>query len=555
MKITKHFVTVGQRRVHYLRAGQGPAVAMLHASPCSSKVMRPLMEIFAQKFTCFALDTPGFGLSDPLPNDSPSVEDFADALADTLGVLGIEQVATYGRHTGASIAVEFAARHPGLCCMALADGFAVFAKAYSPKELELYLEPIVPQWDASHILRLWFRYRDQHVFWPWNKQFDANRSDTDVPDLDFLHRGVVELLQAGDGYRVGYAAPFRHRALGVVPDLKVPVCFGNRPGDSMYLTRHLYPPSVWMSDVPRDFEAASLHEMDLLARHPARSAVPEPVPCQPLPQRLQEAYVDFEGAQLAVRSSGAWGSATPVVLLHHAPGSSRLYEAAMLAIGAQHPVLAVDLPGHGESDPLPRNPQDHATWMRAVWHVLDHLGVKSAHLWGHQGGAALACAMAIQCPERVVSVTLDAPMWADEPMREQMLRHGIPDVNPSWEGAHWLRAWHHTRDAEWWWPWFDRRETQRKPQPSQIDPIQLNLRVLEAMKQPASYAAAWRVHWTFDWLGQLPLVQVPLLCTTAATDTYAHLSLNPPGPLKAVMPTQSDRHLDVLCQWWQKNNN
>ena len=512
------------------------------------------MEIFAQKFTCFAFDTPGFGLSDPLPNDSPSVEDFADALADTLYVLGIEQVATYGRHTGASIAVEFAARHPGLCCMALADGFAVFAKAYSPKELELYLEPIVPQWDASHILRLWFRYRDQHVFWPWNKQFDANRSDTDVPDLDFLHRGVVELLQAGDGYRVGYAAPFRHRALGVVPDLKVPVCFGNRPGDSMYLTRHLYPPSVWMSDVPRDFEAASLHEMDLLARHPARSAVPEPAPCQPLPQRLQEAYVDFEGAQLAVRSSGAWSSATPVVLLHHAPGSSRLYEAAMLAIGAQHPVLAVDLPGHGESDPLPHNPQDHATWMRAVWHVLDHLGVKSAHLWGHQGGAALACAMAIQCPERVVSVTLDAPMWADEPMREQMLRHGIPDVNPSWEGAHWLRAWHHTRDAELWWPWFDRRETQRKPQPSQIDPIQLNLRVLEAMKQPASYAAAWRVHWTFDWLGQLPLVKAPLLCTTAATDTYAHLSLNPPGPLKAVMPTQSDRHLDVLCQWWQKNN-
>ena len=79
------------------------------------------------------------------------------------------------------------------------NGFAVFAKAYSPSELEAYLEPIIPQWDAAHILRLWFRYRDQHVFWPWNKQFDANRSDTDVPDLDFLHRGVVELLQAGDG--------------------------------------------------------------------------------------------------------------------------------------------------------------------------------------------------------------------------------------------------------------------------------------------------------------------------------------------------------------------
>jgi len=553
MKITKHFVTVGQRRVHYLRAGQGPSVAMLHASPCSSKVMRPLMDIFAQQFTCFAFDTPGFGLSDPLPVDSPSVEDFADALADTLGALGIAQVATYGRHTGASIAVEFAARHPERCSMALADGFAVFAKAYSPKELDLYLEPIVPQWDGAHILHLWFRYRDQHVFWPWNKQFDANRSDTDVPDLDFLHRGVVELLQAGDGYRVGYAAPFRHRALGVVPDLKVPVCFGVRPGDSMFLTRHLYPADVWMSEAPRDFEAAAVHEMALLALHPAPSVVPKPQPCQALPQRLTEAYVDFEGAQLAVRSFGSLGSATPVLLLHPAPGSSRLYEAAMIAIGAQHPVLALDLPGHGESDPLPLNPQDHATWMRAVCHVLDHLGLKQVHLWGHQGGAALACAMAVQSPERVTSVTLDAPLWTDAPMREQMLRQGIPDVNPSWEGAHWLRAWHHTRDAELWWPWFDRRVVQRKPQPSQIDPVRLNLRVLEAMKQPASYAPAWRVNWSFDWLDQLPRVQAPLLCTTADSDTYAHLSLNPPSPLKAITPVPSAQHLNVLCQWWQKN--
>jgi pimeloyl-ACP methyl ester carboxylesterase len=551
MKITKHFVTVGQRRVHYLRAGHGPAVALLHASPCSSKVMRPLMEIFGQQFTCFALDTPGFGLSDPLPIDSPSVEDFADALADTLSALGIEKVATYGRHTGASIAVEFAARHPQRCSMALADGFAVFAKAYSPAELEAYLEPIVPQWDAGHLLRLWFRYRDQHVFWPWNKQSDAQRSDTDVPDLAFLHRGVVELLQAGDGYRVGYAAPFRHRALGVVPDLKVPVCFGNRPGDSMYLTRHLYPAGVWMSDVPREFEAASAHELGLLAQHPAPSHVPDAPACQALPHRLTEAYVDFEGAQLAVRSMGALSDDTPVLLLHHSPGSSRVYETEMLALGPHLPVLALDLPGHGESDALPDNPQDHGTWVRAVCQVLDHLGVAKVHLWGHQGGAALACALAVQCPQRVATVSLDAPLWVDAAMRDTMLEHGIPDVHPSWEGVHWLRAWHHTRDAELWWPWFDRRMAQRKRQPSQIDPVRLNLSVLEAMKQPDSYAAAWRANWSFDWVAQLPRVKAPLQCITADNDTYAHLGLNPPAPFKPAQAVPKAHHLDALRQWWQ----
>ena len=223
MRITKHFVTVGKRRVHYLRAGSGPALAMLHASPCSAKVMRPLLPVFGERFTCLAFDTPGFGLSDKLPIPKPRIEDFADALAETLSALGVEQVTTYGRHTGASIAVEFAARHPQRCAMAFADGYAVFPKPYTDEQLEHYLEPIVPAWDGAHLLRLWFRYRDQHVFWPWNVQTAETRSDADVPDLDFLHRGVVELLEAGDDYRIGYAAPFRHRGLEVLRDLRVPV--------------------------------------------------------------------------------------------------------------------------------------------------------------------------------------------------------------------------------------------------------------------------------------------------------------------------------------------
>ena len=554
MRVTKHFVTVGSRRVHYLRAGQGPALAMLHASPCSSKVMRPLMAFFAQRFTCLAFDTPGFGLSDPLPQASPSVEDFADALADTLAALGMAQAASYGRHTGASIAVEFAARHPDRCAMALADGFAVFPAAYTDAQLEAYLEPIVPQWDGAHLLRLWFRYRDQHVFWPWNKHQDANRSDTDVPELDFLHRGVVEMLQAGDGYRVGYAAPFRHRALGVVGDLKVPVCFGNRPGDSMYLTRHLYPEGVWMAEVPREFEPASAYELSLLERHPASAPVPEPVPCQPLPGRLTESYVDLDGAQLAVRRSGEDLPGTPVLVLHHAPGSSRLYEQAMLAIGQERPVLALDLPGHGESDPLPGNPQDQASWLRAVCHVLDQLGIAQVHVWGHQGGAALACALAVQEPKRVRSVVLDAPLWVEDALRDQLLSQGIPDVLPSAEGAHWLRAWHHLRDAELWWPWFERRHAHKKPQPSHIEPERLNARVLEAMKQPESYAGAWRTNWTCDWAGLLPRVQAPWLCLSSEQDTYAHLSLNPPVGLSPAQACPPEQHTDRLCQWWRSQS-
>lgn len=525
MNITQHFVTVGARRVHYLRCGKGPTVAMLHASPCSAKVMRPLMRIFGRRFTCLAFDTPGFGLSDKLPQTQPSVEDFADALADTLDALGITQVATYGRHTGASIAVEFAARHPTKCAMALADGYAVFANPYSDEELGLYLEPIVPQWDGGHLLRLWFRYREQHVFWPWNKHVDAHRSDADVPDLDFLHRGVVEFLEAGDDYRIGYSAPFRHRPLDTIPKLKVPVCFGNRPGDSMYLTRHLYPGGVWAEEVPRDFQAASEYELALLLRHPAVVAAPDPVACAPVPGRLDERFLDFEGGQLHVRSMGDLRpDSEPLFILPHAPGSCRSYEALMRALGAERPVLALDLPGHGESDALPHNPQDHATWLRAAQQVVRALGLKRVHLLGHNGGAVLALLWATQCPAQLASLVLDAPLWITREERSLLLEQGIPDIQPTWEGAHLLRAWHHLRDCELWWPWFERKNAHKKSQPSSIGPQDLNDRVREAIKQPLSYAPAWRANWGFDGWDHAAQLTVPALLMTADNDTYAHLS-------------------------------
>ena len=203
--------------MHYHRAGDGPPVVLLHASPCSAKVLRLPLEVFAQRFTAIAFDTPGFGLSDLLPMEQPETEDLADALAETLTAMGIEQTAVYGRHTGAQIAVEFAARHPQRCSMALTDGFPIFSAETKKVRLAGYLAPIVPSFDGGHLVWLWFRYRDQHVFWPWNEQRLSHRADTDVPSLDFLHRGVIELLEAGDSYRVGYATAYRHRGLEALP--------------------------------------------------------------------------------------------------------------------------------------------------------------------------------------------------------------------------------------------------------------------------------------------------------------------------------------------------
>jgi pimeloyl-ACP methyl ester carboxylesterase len=540
MRITRHFVTVGKRRVHYFRAGAGPAIALLHACPCSAKVLLPLLPVFADRFTALAFDMPGFGLSDKLPQPAPSVEDFADALAETLDALGIEHTATYGRHTGASIAVEFAARHPQRCAMALADGFAVFRKRYSDEALDRYLEPIVPAWDGGHLTRLWFRYRDQHVFWPWNSQTHTARSDADVPDLDFLHRGVVELLEAGNDYRIGYAAPFRHRALDVLADLEVPVCFGNRPGDSMYLTRDLYPASAWQVVIPRQFPAATLAERDILLKHPARGAPPPAPRCTPLPGRTTTDYVDIGDTQLFVRSAGAMQGATPLLVIHHAPGSSALYDELVLRSA---PALAVDLPGHGESTPLPGNPQDPGTFALHIEKLLQPLGIRELRIYGHNGGAAVALELAHRLGDRVRGVALDAPCFLNDEDRAHLPAIYAPPVTPVWDGSHWLRAWHHLRDAELWWPWFERTHRAARATAPRIDPQALTVRVREAMKQPASYQPAWQAALAYPWRERLAGIGAPLLCIAAPQDVFAHLM-----PSRKIEDSAAAR-AEALAQW------
>lgn len=518
MRIRKHFVSVGGRRVHYLRAGTGPALVLLHASACSSKVMRPLIEAFATRFTALALDTPGFGLSEKLPLTSPSVEDFADGLAETLDALGIEHAAVYGRHTGASIAVEFAARHPARCAMVLTDGYPILSGDYDDERIAQYLQPIVPKWDGSHLVWLWFRYRDQHAFWPWNAQTLTSRADTDVPDLDFLHRGVVEFLEAGDAYRAGYAAPFRHDALGAFRRLKVPACFGTRPDDWLHRTAALYPQDTWHEVMPPDARQAAEKELALLLRHPAHGAPPPPPACEGID------YLDIGDASLLVRSrEDAAGNGAPLLLLHQVPGTSALYETLIDSIAPERPVYAIDLPGHGESDPLPDNPQSVEAWGKGALRALDALGLEQAHLYGHNGGAGVAVEMARQSPDRIRSIVLDCPILLDEAERDRFATSYAPDIAPSWEGAHLLRAWHHLRDQELWWPWFDRRSVNNRMSEPQIEPAALTERVREVLKQPYSYRPAWKAVFDYPTAESLGELAVPAAIIGAANDIFAPL--------------------------------
>ena len=112
MTIKRHYAYAGERRIHYRRAGSGPPIVLLHASPGSSWGLESLMLKLADTHTVVALDSPGYGESAELAVDQPMIGDYADAMPATLDALGLDQVDLFGSHTGAAIAMETAVRYP-----------------------------------------------------------------------------------------------------------------------------------------------------------------------------------------------------------------------------------------------------------------------------------------------------------------------------------------------------------------------------------------------------------------------------------------------------------
>jgi pimeloyl-ACP methyl ester carboxylesterase len=498
IKISRHFVTVGQRRVHYARAGEGPVVVLLHASPVSFKATETIQRVYAEHFTVLAFDTPGFGLSDPLPVSQPEIESFADALAETLTELGIDRVAVHGRHTGAQIAVEFAARYPARCSMAITDGFPIFPEEVRRHRPDAYLLPIIPSWEGSHLLWLWYRYREQYVFWPWNLHDAAHRADSEVPDPAFIHRGVVEFLEAGDGYRIGYASAYRHRGLAALEDLKVPVCFGWRPGDSLFDHRSRLPQDCWSEVFPREAEAAARAEVACLLKHPAQRGAPSAPKCASLPNRSTTDYVDVgEHRVLMRRFDRSIGSSTerPIVCLHPIPGSSALLDPLMQALAAQtgREIIAFDLPGHGETVAAGGAADSIAQMAGASLRVIETLLKGPVDLVGVQGGAAVAVELMRLAPNRIRHTIVVSPVCLTPQERDATAGawlDALGETRPDSDGFHLLRLWHMRRDMALWWPWHDRRRESIRPGALAIAPEQLTIEVREMIKQPEHLGAA-----------------------------------------------------------------
>ncbi|APE38638.1 alpha/beta hydrolase [Nocardia mangyaensis] len=119
-------------------------------------------------------------------------------------------------------------------------------------------------------------------------------------------------------------------------------------------------------------------------------------------------FADVDGVRMHYVTGG---SGTPVVLIHGWPQTWYGWWPIIPALAEHHTVYAVDLPGLGDSTGTPAG-YDKATLARYIHTLIaEQLGVRDAHIVGHDFGAAVAFQYAAQFPADTARLGyLDLPL-------------------------------------------------------------------------------------------------------------------------------------------------
>lgn len=124
-------------------------------------------------------------------------------------------------------------------------------------------------------------------------------------------------------------------------------------------------------------------------------------------------YVEIDGIRIRYARRGQ-GGGPPLLLVHGFGGDLNNWLFNIDVLAQERPVLALDLPGHGQST-IRLAGATLAAQAAFVGKFLDALEIEAAHLAGHSMGGGIAARLALDAPARVLSLALiDSAGFGDE---------------------------------------------------------------------------------------------------------------------------------------------
>ncbi|RCH65536.1 alpha/beta hydrolase [Streptomyces sp. SDr-06] len=106
------FVEVDGLRIHYKRAGHGPALVLLHGSASSLQHFDGVTDLLTDSFDVIRPDLPAFGLTGPRTDRDYRIPAYAATVAGFAAALGVPRYAVAGNSLGGNIAWNVALDHP-----------------------------------------------------------------------------------------------------------------------------------------------------------------------------------------------------------------------------------------------------------------------------------------------------------------------------------------------------------------------------------------------------------------------------------------------------------
>lgn len=109
--ISSRAAEVAGVKLHYLTAGHGPAVILLHGYAETSLMWKPIIPVLAKRFTVIAPDLPGIGDSS-IPADGLDMKSAAIRIHALARSLGVQKAEVVGHDIGLMVAYAYAAQFP-----------------------------------------------------------------------------------------------------------------------------------------------------------------------------------------------------------------------------------------------------------------------------------------------------------------------------------------------------------------------------------------------------------------------------------------------------------
>jgi pimeloyl-ACP methyl ester carboxylesterase/CRP-like cAMP-binding protein len=108
--------TINDQEIHAIEEGSPnrQKAILIHGWSSSSYAMSPLTGLLSQRFSCVAVDLPGYGKSPPLPNGGTTIPAYADVLVDLIEQISDSPVVLVGHSMGGMISLAMAQRNPAV---------------------------------------------------------------------------------------------------------------------------------------------------------------------------------------------------------------------------------------------------------------------------------------------------------------------------------------------------------------------------------------------------------------------------------------------------------